>query len=98
MYLHRAATGKKYSLLHLQAHVLELVAGSAYTTTLMAPTKGPEDLLFERFQAKWISINQNIFETCANHEEITLIIQDTQVILWTEKTLEELHEKRDNNQ
>lgn len=64
----------------------------------MAPTQGQDELLFKRFPAKWESIHQSIFETGADHEEVAFIIQDTktQVIPWAEKTLEEIHDLRDD--
>lgn len=89
--------GKNLLYFACRHHMLELVAGAAYTT-LMAPTKGPEELLFKRFQARWESINQNMFETGADHEEVALVIQDTKAEMtsWAEKALEELHDLRDD--
>ena len=55
--------------------MLEFIVRAAYTA-FMGATQGPEVLLFRNLLAKQQSINQNTFETGADHEEGALVTQE----------------------
>ena len=55
-------------------------------------------MLFKRFQAKWDTIDKDKFESGAGNEDVALIIQNSKsdMILWAEKSLEEIKDLRDD--
>ena len=53
--------GRDLLYLACRHHILELVAGSAFTE-MMGASSAPEILLFKRFQTKWKCVNQAKFE------------------------------------
>ena len=78
-------------------HVMELVAKAAFTT-LFKSTRGPDEVLFKRFQAKWETIDKDKFQSGADHEDVALIIGNykSDLILWAEKSMKEMKDLRDD--
>ena len=63
------ALGKDLLYLACRHHVMELLAGAAFTASL-TPSSAPEVLLFKRFQQKWSVLDQTKYETGSELGEI----------------------------
>ena len=61
-----------HNLLHLACrhHVMEIVVEKAFTAMKIAPSTGPDILIFRRFQEKWKWIDRSSFETATDMAEI----------------------------
>ena len=62
-------------LLHFACrhHILELVAGAAFTT-LLGSTSGPEVLLFKRFKKQWEFLDHSKYSTGIDHKDVAQVI------------------------
>ena len=55
-------------------------------------------MLFKSLQVKWDTVDKDKFESGDIHEDVALIIKNCNydIILWAEKSMEEMKDLRDN--
>ena len=68
------ALGKDLLYLACRHHIMELLAGAAFTASL-TPSSAPEVLLFKRFQQKWSVLDQTKYETGSELGEIPYAVK-----------------------
>jgi len=61
--------GKDLLYFACRHHIMELLAGAAFTASL-APSSAPEVLLFKRFQQNWSFIDQTNYQTGSEFDDI----------------------------
>ena len=67
--------GREVLSLACRHHVMELIIGAAFKVC-MAYSPSPDVLLFKRFQAEWVNIEKNKYETGIESDDVLNSVQD----------------------
>ena len=68
-------------------HVLELLAGTAFTT-LLGRKKGPDVFLFKRFQDQWSFIDKDAYKNATYDKNISNLVKDPDLAEWAVQALQ----------
>jgi hypothetical protein len=74
-------------------HILEIVVEKAFTAMKIAPSTGPDILIFRRFQEQWQYFDRSNYQTAASMEDISSFKE--RIIEFAQSNLEAQHPRDD---